>query len=333
MPVVIEGAAASSSSSDAPDWGSISRDILCPLCDYNLRGLIEPRCPECGHRFEWKQVLAQGDPIHPFLYEHQAHRPVWSFLTTLGRSLFPQSFWKTVLSIHRPVVARLIRYWTLLLLPGVVLVIGMMIVNLPYQQAHLDAHRRQLTNQWNNPSYPYANELIRIYGSIQAAIDQAAPPPTFLNSIGWMFRNDRNLTRHIIPLLGSVLLWPWFTLASLLIFRMSLAQARIKTGHVLRCVIYTQDLILIALPLAVLVLRMTPDLSTSGGFLLPDAAVIVMLQGPLQVLPLMLLITTWRLWRSYHHYLRFPHALATAVASQVIVGLALLKCWITWLGM
>jgi hypothetical protein len=25
------------------------RDVDCPLCHYNLRGLTVPRCPECGH--------------------------------------------------------------------------------------------------------------------------------------------------------------------------------------------------------------------------------------------------------------------------------------------
>jgi hypothetical protein len=24
------------------------RDVVCPLCSYNLRGLTHPRCPECG---------------------------------------------------------------------------------------------------------------------------------------------------------------------------------------------------------------------------------------------------------------------------------------------
>jgi hypothetical protein len=24
------------------------RDAPCPVCDYNLRGIVEPRCPECG---------------------------------------------------------------------------------------------------------------------------------------------------------------------------------------------------------------------------------------------------------------------------------------------
>ena len=28
---------------DAPPWESVSHDVRCPLCEYNLRGLTEPR--------------------------------------------------------------------------------------------------------------------------------------------------------------------------------------------------------------------------------------------------------------------------------------------------
>ncbi len=28
------------------------RDVPCPVCSYNLRGISQPRCPECGHRLK-----------------------------------------------------------------------------------------------------------------------------------------------------------------------------------------------------------------------------------------------------------------------------------------
>src|SRR5687768_18521450 len=44
----------------APAWaGAATRpDEVphCPLCDYDLRGLAEPRCPECGYRFTWEEL-------------------------------------------------------------------------------------------------------------------------------------------------------------------------------------------------------------------------------------------------------------------------------------
>ncbi len=48
MEFVAERPAAASS----PDWSVIQEDILCPLCEYDLRMLAEPRCPECGYRFD-----------------------------------------------------------------------------------------------------------------------------------------------------------------------------------------------------------------------------------------------------------------------------------------
>jgi len=33
-------------------------DIPCPKCGYNLRGLMEARCPECGTRFTLDELLA-----------------------------------------------------------------------------------------------------------------------------------------------------------------------------------------------------------------------------------------------------------------------------------
>lgn len=34
------------------------RDVVCPVCRYNLRGLSEPRCPECGHELRLRIGVA-----------------------------------------------------------------------------------------------------------------------------------------------------------------------------------------------------------------------------------------------------------------------------------
>ena len=33
----------------------------CPKCDYDLRGLTEPRCPECGEAFSLQEVAAYAE--------------------------------------------------------------------------------------------------------------------------------------------------------------------------------------------------------------------------------------------------------------------------------
>src|SRR6476646_822679 len=51
----------------SPDWEHIQRDIRCPLCEYNLRGLIESRCPECGRYFQklWTVAPTQAAFLIP----------------------------------------------------------------------------------------------------------------------------------------------------------------------------------------------------------------------------------------------------------------------------
>jgi hypothetical protein len=39
----------------APDRDVLASDVLCPRCGYNLRGLPQPRCPECGLTFPPEQ--------------------------------------------------------------------------------------------------------------------------------------------------------------------------------------------------------------------------------------------------------------------------------------
>ncbi len=43
-----------------------ARGVLCPLCGYNLAGLREARCPECGATFTLDQLAAfQADQAEP----------------------------------------------------------------------------------------------------------------------------------------------------------------------------------------------------------------------------------------------------------------------------
>ena len=63
----------------SPDWATIDEEVLCALCDYNLRGLADARCPECGARFTWRELLDPALRIHPYLFEHHPNRASHSF--------------------------------------------------------------------------------------------------------------------------------------------------------------------------------------------------------------------------------------------------------------
>src|SRR5688500_14877048 len=101
------------SASEAPDWHNFERQILCPLCDYDLRGLSELRCPECGYRFEWAKLLDPAAQRHPYLFEHHPRRNIWSFGKTLIGGFRPRRFWSTLTPAQPSRPRRLILYWML----------------------------------------------------------------------------------------------------------------------------------------------------------------------------------------------------------------------------
>jgi hypothetical protein len=77
------------------DWSTLP-ELHCPLCEYNLRGLTEPRCPECGYVFTWAELLDSNRLKHSYLFEHHPKHNVWSFVRTLTGGLRPRRFWRTL---------------------------------------------------------------------------------------------------------------------------------------------------------------------------------------------------------------------------------------------
>jgi hypothetical protein len=83
------------------------------LCEYDLRGLTEPRCPECGYRFEWDELRDPRRRFHPYLFEHHPNRNAWSFFHTLVGGLAPRRFWSTLYPTQPSRPHRLVAYWVL----------------------------------------------------------------------------------------------------------------------------------------------------------------------------------------------------------------------------
>lgn len=115
-------AATPTSSLDHPDWQDPATEVLCPLCQYNLRGLSEPRCPECGYQFQWRDVLDPARRTHPYLFEHHPGRRWRSFWKTAFMAMLPWRFWKTLLPVQTSFPRRLLLYWCIVF---VVVVLGL----------------------------------------------------------------------------------------------------------------------------------------------------------------------------------------------------------------
>lgn len=81
---------------DPPDWRTFSLELCCPRCGYNLRGLPQPRCPECGLTFSWtKLITAAREQSKSPLFEYQwRHKPVRAFIATSCCVLWPWKLWR-----------------------------------------------------------------------------------------------------------------------------------------------------------------------------------------------------------------------------------------------
>jgi hypothetical protein len=307
-------------SSSPPDGTTLDRELHCPLCEYNLRGLVEPRCPECGHRFDWRQLLDIREHQHPYLFEHYPRRNVRSFLRTFRHSLLPRRFWLTLQPIHTPVVRRMLLYWAIT--ASFVLACGVIMFAVPVYRYYTE---QQFWQRMAPPNPP-----------------PSGPATVAGPSFWWVLRKvmvERGwyaLRGSIFPVLAGCLLWPWLTFLSLLVYRASLRQARIRPVHVLRCVIYSADLAALAIVPLYFALSVWNDpyllnrWQGQGGWYFPFGLAIDATTLELGIL--MLLLLGYRLAIAYRRYLHFPHAAAAVLASQVMVGLVLLKALFLWNG-
>ena len=299
-------------------------ELHCPLCDYNLRGLSRPRCPECGHRFEWRDFTDPDRRLHPYLFEHHCGRWFRSFVRTLLGSARPRLFWATLRPMQPSRPGRLLLYWLLanLLLPlGVVaLFLSTALAHVPDQNRRRAAARADylwLTSPLGQGQNSYGTRLLARGVTVHQYVDFQAPPP-----LSWAYLRQTYRGRFAPTLddaavaAATYFVWPWLTFVALMIFRASMRRARVNSVHVLRCVLYSCDaglwvglLVAAVVPPVVRVLRR--ELPLEGRFVMAAAVVFAA-------------FTAYRLAAAYRLYLRFDDPAATAVASQAVVLLTVL---------
>jgi hypothetical protein len=112
----------------------------------------------------------------------------------------------------------------------------------------------------------------------------------------------------IAPIL-LILVWPWLTFLALLVFRISMRRARINSAHVIRCAIYSCDFsVTVVAALLAWTLYSMGDTTVSMGL------AIILCPA----------VSLYRLTVAYKRYMRLDHPFFTALASQVIVTLAVI---------
>jgi hypothetical protein len=291
---------ASVAEESAPDWGTISEKIRCPMCEYDLRGLVEARCPECGFGFRWEEILDRTRRRHPYLFEHHAERNFKSFVATLLGGLFPWSFWKSLHPTQRPDLRRLGRYRAII----------MGLTWLPFAALFLS-------------SIPFLlSPLIRRRGTWVGE--------SFYSMHGGMIEGRPNIATALIePMLQArlpgflvfmtflLLVLPTLTAIPLAIFQATMRQAKVENHHVQRCIIYSFDVVvwpaLLIFGLSISMIFVPPRI-----YRMEEYALSWLL---LMMFPVVWALMALRLAFACRLYLRLRHALAVVLACQVIVFL------------
>lgn len=325
-------------SSAPPEAPPQSDDLRCPLCEYDLRGLTEPRCPECGYRFNWSDLTDPARRLHPYLFEHHPEQKVRAFLRTHLNGLRPRRFWTSLLPAQPSFPRRLLLYWCV----GAALMVPVLVAHYALWArvhiAHTEFERARYAKMFppGNPSYEH---IVKQFGSYQQYEDQTMPLPPSAAFHRRAFDAERGWTLWFA---ACLLAWPWATFLALLVFRISMRRARIKPVHVLRCVLYSFDAYgWIALATCAVVVHRA--LLTWGDWpprpvvrlpLVPHAPIPTVTPYSYRPDPVpdvlfwlggaLLLFMIYRLTSAFRHYLKFDHPAATVLASQLIVALAAL---------
>ena len=324
-----------------PDWATLREDIRCPLCDYDLRGLAEPRCPECGYAFQWDELLDSAKRLHPYLFEHHPRRNLWSFRRTLLGTLNARQFWARFRPTQPGSVRRLVLYWLIGALP--------LLAALAVWNAHrLVEYDREVKSQramtqvilrldpdWLTNSTPQ----FRSAAEYDEAINPLPPRWAFFNK-AFREQEPRPFDKWLIAWLA----WPWLTFLALMVFGFSMRRARVRPVHVLRCVLYSFDAVfwLGLVTIAVLAQQWWARQMVAGigqlstdeqmlfqRFFVANEATTVICVGGLALVPFM----AWRLTTACRTYLRFDRPAATVLASQLIVLLVVLIWIANWRGL
>jgi hypothetical protein len=305
-----------------PDWSSIAEEILCPLCEYDLQGLAEPRCPECGYTFEWQDLFDPSRRLHRYVFEHHPEKSVRSFWKTTAVILRPRRFWRSLQPVQPSNPRRLVLYWVMAMGLSYGVFQGIMVGCIAYfggwPNFNFIANRAQQAAQIASckalrATDPIRIDLIQRFGSIENAVEYYYP-----TRLSWM------LVRKVLNEYGPALLlplplvfWPWLMFVGLMVFRWSMRRARVRAIHVLRCCIYTSGT-------AVWLTLGIPFLVVGGAILQRFAGVDTetLATVSLWILGGLLVLMLYQLSTAYRLYLRFDHSIATVVCAQVIVILA-----------
>ena len=285
--------------------------LVCPLCDYNLRGLTEARCPECGYTFEWADLRDPARRKHKYLFEHHPERNVRSFLRTMLGGLRPRKFWGGLLPSQPSHPRRLFVYALVIIMAGAIPPIAVAAFAMKSEWDGMAARRAQ------SASWSFGTLTLQM----KQRLDLYYPAPTLPRVARNALRYNRSVFRILLAHV-TILAWPALTLAALMIFRWSMRRARLRPVHLARCAVYCGDLVLWAnLLLAGLVATTVVRWILVGVRRPPGNPVETYAGIAGAAMVVVVLAFIYRLAVALVKYLRFDRPIWTVLATQVIVFL------------
>ena len=279
-----------------PDWTSTGSlpDVHCPLCEYNLRGLTEPRCPECGYQFAWADLLDPAQKGHRYLFETYPGSLFAAFWKTAWHGLRPRKFWKTLRADMPVVPLRLVFYGLLTVIICLLGIASSYATNQFFAYQDMIAFNNSLTGwQRLNNQRPFE----------------------------WLPFDQYALTGILV---GG---WPVLTFLSLMVFQISMRRAKVKAVHVLRCVIYGWDAV-VWVALSALFLNSIVAVEIYAEITSASSQLNILLWALGWGWVATIISFGYRLFISYRFYLRFQHAVLTVFVSQMLVLLTMLIVWL-----
>lgn len=195
----------------APDWDTFPDQIVCPLCGYNLRGLVEARCPECGSVFAWNDLLDPRQRTHDYLYEYCDGHRARSVLRTMIGGLTPWRFWRNVLPVLPIRIGRLRQYLGM--------IFGAMFVSFWVGLLAIYAWQPRMIG-WRARGWGFNGAPL-------------APWTWSLSDLEKVLAVNSHLVTAII----------WFvsTFAAIHIFALTMRRKQIRSVHIFRCFVYSCD--------------------------------------------------------------------------------------------
>ena len=309
-------------------------EVACPLCEYDLRGLAEPRCPECGYRFTWEEIRDPTRRLHPYLFEHHPERNAWSFIRTLLGGLRPRRFWQRLAPQQPANPRRLALYWVLVLASGLPALLTVCLTVAVQMDAHHRRSRVLIAKSFLAPGKEeelarWEGELFRAFGT--RTIHQYFQRHLPLFPSGWFVWRvvDHTYPRFVLTSLVLVALWPGVTVIGMrLMLWVSVRRARVRPIHLARCAVHAADVGAWYFLGVGIVAALLAAEGLAGGYSAylprPGSNGFRLLIASNVALLLTFLVACYRLIVASRTYLRLPHAGVVVVLTQLVIVLVLI---------